>query len=310
MADGPAIDGSALVLSHWPNSGTPWSLKRDLSAEIAFAYLDDESAHVDPAAVTAVTNDHLDVDGFVSVFVLTHPDAAQERRELLTQVAAAGDFACRASDTAANIAFAIGGARAVAGKASVADQYRGLLDAFVDIADSPREHEALWREERDTVDAHQRALDAGDIRIEEPRGTNLAIVWLPEGWPGGGTQRGVLQRDTPVHPMAVHRRTERWQIAYVDPYRRDYRLVYRFESWVQLMSRTAGRVDLRPAAAALTRAEPNGGEWIANGRKTFIAWLRRRDSGPSDLGPEQFVTTVIDTLANAPITWTPYDARG
>jgi hypothetical protein len=320
MADGPASPGCRLVLSHWPQSTTPWPLKADLSSEIAFAYLDDPTFHVDDD-VRWVTNDHLDVDGFVSVYVLSHPEEAQERRDLLIEVAAAGDFAARCSDRAANIAFAIGSMRDLTvstlprstfiGSADevAAHHYAALLPQFTALVDDIDSHAGLWRDERSALEHAERALDAGEIRIEEVPDSELAIVWLPPAWPGGGVQRGVLQRDTPVHPLAVHRRTDRWQVAYVDAARRDYRLVYRFESWVQLLSKPAGRADLRPVAKELQAIDPAGGDWIAGGRKTFLAWLKRRDGGPSGLTADQFVSTVVDGLVGAPITWTPYDPK-
>ena len=317
LADGTATDGTVLVLSHWPNSGTPWPLKADLSAQIAFAYLDDRSAHVD---VPWVTNDHLDVDGFVSVFALAHPEQALDRRELLVEVAAAGDFACRCSDRAANVAFAIGAQRdpvaSTLPRSSflgtpadvAAAHYELLLPQFVDLVDAIDDLADLWGAERATLDEAERAFDEGSIRIDDVPEADLAIVWIPDDWPGGGVQRGVLQRDTPVHPMAVHRRTDRWRVAYIDRVRRDYRLIYRFESWVQLISATAGRADLRPAARALTAADPEPGDWIAGGRKTFLAWLKRR-SGPSGLTAEEFVDIVVASLRDEPITWSPYDPR-
>lgn len=111
-----------------------------------------------------------------------------------------------------------------------------------------------------------------------------------------------------MHPIAIHRRTNRWRIAYVDPTRRDFRLVYRFESWVQLISEPAGRADLRPIAAALTAADPAPGDWIANSRKTFLAWLRRRQ-GESAMEAKRFIDIVVEGLRDAPITWSPYDPR-
>jgi peptidylprolyl isomerase len=319
LADGTPTDGTVLVLSHWPHSGTPWPLKADLSTEIAFRYLDAPEHHVD---VPWVTNDHLDVDGFVAVHALARPEEALARRELLVEVAAAGDFADRCSDRAADIAFAIGAQRdpaastlprrSFAGSPAevAAAHYELLLDGFADLADRIGDFEHLWGPERRTLDEAERALDAGAVRIEDVPEADLAVVWLPDGWPGGGVQRGVLQRDTPVHPMAIHRRTPRWRVAYVDRARRDYRLVSRFESWVQLTSAKAGRADLRPLASDLTALDPSPGDWIANGRKTFLAWLRRRDGSPSGLDAEAFVARCVEHLRSAPISWSPYDPEG
>jgi hypothetical protein len=317
MADGPPLPGSKLVLSHWPDSGTPWPLKADLSAEIAFNYLDAPEWHVD---VPWVTNDHLDVDGFVTVFALCHPAAALERRTTLIEVAAAGDFACRCSNRAANVAFAIGAMRDPAVSALPVESFRGsasdvaaahyelLLPRFVDLVDRIDDHEELWRDERETLDRADRAFDSGELRIDDVPTADLAIVWIPHGW-DPGTQRGVLQRHTPVHPMAVHRRTDRWRVAYVNPTDHMFRLGYRFESWVQLTTARAGRADLRPLATALTAADPAPGDWIANGRKTFLAWLRRRDDGPSGLDADSFLQIVTNVLSATEISWRPYDPR-
>ena len=60
VVDGAANESTALTLSHWPGAPTPVELKRDVSAEIAFAYLDAPCEHA-PAEI--VTNNHFDVDG-------------------------------------------------------------------------------------------------------------------------------------------------------------------------------------------------------------------------------------------------------
>ena len=76
VVDGSAQAGTELVLSHWPGAATPDILRADLSAEIAFNYLDHPELHVD---APYVTNNHFDQDGLVAVFALTQPEAAQAR---------------------------------------------------------------------------------------------------------------------------------------------------------------------------------------------------------------------------------------
>ena len=71
IVDGAANESTLLTLSHWPQSGTPWALKDDLSAQIVFRYLDQPAFHV---AVDAVSNNHFDEDGLISLFALLHPD--------------------------------------------------------------------------------------------------------------------------------------------------------------------------------------------------------------------------------------------
>ena len=65
VVDGSAQAGTILTLSHWPGAATPDALRRDLSAEIAFAYLDHPELRVD---AEFVTNNHFDQDGLVAAF--------------------------------------------------------------------------------------------------------------------------------------------------------------------------------------------------------------------------------------------------
>ena len=124
LVDGATRAGSVLTLSHWPQSPTPAALARDLSAGIVFAFLHASqgrlprrsgrssvavrAAIVAAGRAEAVTNDHFDEDGLVSVFAMTEPEIALRNEELLLDVASCGDFGGVSSRTAARIAFAIG----------------------------------------------------------------------------------------------------------------------------------------------------------------------------------------------------------
>ena len=110
LVDGAARPGSVLTLSHWPQSPTPPALARDLSAQIVFAFLHATRGEVAPgdgapgrggrgrsggvgirsaiAAVSraeAVTNDHFDEDGVVSVFSMAEPDVALRHEGCLSR---------------------------------------------------------------------------------------------------------------------------------------------------------------------------------------------------------------------------------
>ncbi|QDV06548.1 hypothetical protein Poly30_20580 [Planctomycetes bacterium Poly30] len=86
--------GGGLHLAHWPGNHTPDELRRDLSTEIAFAFLalseGERDALLNGAEVIALN--HYDTDGICALFVLVRPDEALERRELLVETAASGDF--------------------------------------------------------------------------------------------------------------------------------------------------------------------------------------------------------------------------
>jgi len=67
IVDGSANAHTTLTLSHWPRSGTPLEYRDDLSAQIAFRFLDHPRGY-EPAEI--VSNNHFDEDGLVSVFAL------------------------------------------------------------------------------------------------------------------------------------------------------------------------------------------------------------------------------------------------
>ena len=104
VVDGAAAAATVLTLSHWPNSGTPETLRADTSAEIVFKYLDAPAMHVD---VSAASNNHFDEDGLIGIFALTRPDLAARWRALLVEIARAGDFGICRSRNAARIAFVL-----------------------------------------------------------------------------------------------------------------------------------------------------------------------------------------------------------
>jgi len=104
VVDGSPNNHTLLTLSHWPKSGTPSDLKADTSAEIAFKYLDSPRFHV---SCDAVTNNHFDQDGLVGVFILIDPTEASRHRDLLIDIASAGDFGVFKTRVAARINFAI-----------------------------------------------------------------------------------------------------------------------------------------------------------------------------------------------------------
>ena len=104
IVDGTANDRTLITLSHWRRSGTPSDLMADTSTAIVFNYLDRPDLHV---AADVVSNNHFDEDGLVGIYALLEPEVAACRRDLLIDVAQAGDFGVFKSRRAARIAFAI-----------------------------------------------------------------------------------------------------------------------------------------------------------------------------------------------------------
>lgn len=77
-----------LELSHWRPNRTLPQYRAGTSAEICYRFLDDPP----PGAWTAAVNNHVDVDGILSVYVLIHSEHALQHRRTIIQAAEMGDF--------------------------------------------------------------------------------------------------------------------------------------------------------------------------------------------------------------------------
>lgn len=262
ICDGTTRRSTVLTLSHWPDSGTPPELMADLSAEITLKYLQSPEHHVD---VDAVSNDHFDLDGFMSVWAMVHPEAALADPSLVVEVARAGDFACTTDRRAARIAFALGSFRRDGEKPT--ERFHELLPRFGDLAEHIEDHIDLWRDEDDQLEATEAALADGTISIDENVELDLAIVSIDPSVSLWGEHRFSILGRSPCHPIPLHNRTERFRILYRQG---DWvGLVNRFESWVQYQSRRVlPRVDLTTLAAELSAIDDH--EWT-------YAWPRVRN---------------------------------
>lgn len=95
------VDGSfggapsgGLHLAHWPGNRTPPELRRDLSTEIAFAFLDLDATRREELTrgCEALVLNHYDTDGVCALLVLSRPEVARPHRSFLHEIAASGDF--------------------------------------------------------------------------------------------------------------------------------------------------------------------------------------------------------------------------
>ncbi|HVX14666.1 MAG TPA: DUF6687 family protein [Pirellulales bacterium] len=81
-------DGNDLELSHWRPNRTPVEYRAGTSTEICFRFLDDPR----PGPWTVAVNNHVDVDGILSVYVLVHRETARLHRQIIVEAAEMGDF--------------------------------------------------------------------------------------------------------------------------------------------------------------------------------------------------------------------------
>lgn len=79
---------SDLELSHWRPNRTPPEYRAGTSTEICFRFLDNPR----PGSWTVAVNNHVDVDGILSVYALVHSEHALAHRQALIEAAEMGDF--------------------------------------------------------------------------------------------------------------------------------------------------------------------------------------------------------------------------
>lgn len=290
VVDGTGTPASAIVLSHWKGAGTPPALKDDLSTQIAFRYLDAPELHVE---VDAVSNNHFDEDGLCGIYAIIDPDAARARRDLIVDVASAGDFdTCRSRD-AARISFAIAAyedeERSPLDSETLALPYPQLaaalheetLPVFPLMLADPEKFRDLWEDEDARLSADEVRVERGAITLEERPEVDLTIVRLHDGgdWP---------------HAMAVHNKTQRFRVAEVAGAR--FRLRYRYETWVDFASRpVAPRVDLAPLAGRLNEIESNG-TWTFEGVDALTPQLRLSGTEESSIAGDRWLAETLSFL--------------
>jgi hypothetical protein len=298
IVDGYPTNGTVLTLSHWPDSGTPGPFSDDLSTQIVFNYLDG-SERVD---ADLVSNNHFDQDGLCGIYALINPEQAASQRDLLIDVASAGDFATFRDRNAARIAIAIAAyetdeaspiARELAGKpygAQTSTLYRQLLGVLPQMLENPDGYRAFWEAGDARIDESEKAIASGTVTVTERHDIDLATVIVPEDYPDANDN----EWSGGVHPMALHNETQRHRILVQRGNR--YRLRYRYETWVKFTSRpVTPRVDLAPLAERLSEEEKDG-RWRFEGVDQITPSLHLEEDEESSIPPQRFRALVEEFL--------------
>ena len=313
VVDGSPNDATVLTLTHWPGFPQPAGFHFDLSAEMAYHYVDEPIAH-SPADI--VTNNHFDQDGLVGVHALVDPVPSFANRPLLLDIAAAGDFATFHDRRAARASMVIA-AYADPGRSPIAgrlvgpydDQcvvlYEETLPLLVPMAvDGQRFHE-LWADEDAQLTESAEAIAKGTVTIEEVPDVGLAVVTIPASERSRSGHRFAGESFDGVHPMALHGATDCLRLLIV--HGRRYQFVDRYETWVQFRSRpTLPRVDMRPLVDRLMDAERGSGVWTADSPGSLTPTLRV--DSESTVASDVVRNLVIDHLRQSPPAWNPYVA--
>jgi hypothetical protein len=312
ILDGSPAPGTVLTVTHWPGYPPPAGIEDDLSAQMAFRLL--ERPDLVPGEAEAVSNNHYDQDGLVSVYALVAPDDALRRRRFLEDVASAGDFALSRNRGAARVSMVLA---ALAGGDGLPADYAertavlfdDLLGRLPELCDHVDRHHDLWGDEDATLAASDAAFEDGRAVVEERPDVDLAVVTVAEDAPSSGGHRFGSDWVSGLHPMAVNARTERLAVARLRGRRYDVEL--RYEGWVQMQSRPVRpRRDLTPLAARLQDEETGDAVWSATPVSAILPRLHLSDGQESSIAPDRFVELLTDHLATAPPAWDPYAPKG
>jgi hypothetical protein len=269
VVDGAAQQDTVLALSHWPGSGSPSKFRADTSTEIVLNYLAAPGARKKYApGVEAVSNNHFDEDGLCSVWAMVYPKAALKMRDLLVDVATAGDFNVYRRPQAAKVVFTIrtytdpetspvvGDLQGDDGTGST--RYRTLLPLLQGFLDETDRYGPFWDTEWSAMLRSKTAMVMGEIELREIPHVDLAVAEAPET----------------LHPMVLYNSTERLRVLTALPggY---YCLRYRYETWVQYASRPVmPRVDLSPLLPRLQDLERGKGTWTFGGNAAITPALQ------------------------------------
>jgi len=315
IVDGSGTDHTVLTLSHWPKSRSPLELRGDTSTAIVFNYLDTPKLHIE---AEAVSNNHFDEDGLVGIFALLQPVVAQRHRDLLVDVAQAGDFGVFERRHAARIAFVLSAYadpessplpaglfnRPYADLAS--ELYAQTLDVLPRLITGVEDYRRLWESEDAKLTASEELINRGLITIEEQTDLDLAVVRLPEELPRQRVHRFTQRRLAECHPFALHNKTTCSRLLLLQGRRAE--LQYRYESWVQFASRRpAPRVDLSELASELSLEETTGGRWVFDGVDQITPKLHVEGSGQTSVPIDMIVKRIEHHLRTGRSAWDPYD---
>lgn len=286
VVDGSPNPGTVLCLTHWPGIPYPPHLAHDHSAGIAFRYLDSGATDAE-----IVTNNHFDQDGLMATFALSNPAVAVPNRALVEDVASAGDFAVFRDRRAARVSTVI------ASWATGSDSaYPAALERLPHLLEHVDDYRDIWAENDAALTASEAAIASGAVTITEDADLDLAVVH-GDGRRGHRFAHQVFEG---VHPMALHNATERTAILLVHGGR--YSFTYRYETWVQYVSRSVRqRRDLRPLAERLSEADEVA--WRADDVGGLTPQLTHE--GGSSLAPDEVAAAVREHLRTAPPAFDP-----
>jgi hypothetical protein len=239
---------------------------------------------------------------------MLNPKLALEQRELLVDVATAGDFSTYRRPQAAKVVYTIR-SYANAETSPLADElegddgsgssrYQALLPLLEDFLDETDRYGPYWNEEWSSMLKSKTAMVMGEVDLREVPHVDLAVAESPEF----------------LHPMVLYNNTERLRVLTALP-GGHYQLRYRYETWVQFASRPVmPRVDLAPLLPRLQELEQEKVQWTFDGIASITPMLRPLGADGQPAASGLALETLLDELVayyereqdSVALQWDPY----
>ncbi|WP_296618815.1 DUF6687 family protein [Marivirga sp.] len=244
-------------LSHWRGAPVPKDCEADTSTEIVLKAIQNKLPELDKEYVT---NNHYDIDGFLGVWAVFHPEKALEHYNLLTEMAQIGDFreinfdysdwkkalklVCWLNKEEADLFYPPFGAPEIAEKEMEAcvPKYLHFLDAFSNVIDLPIE-EVPDTKEYSLVLSHlgkitqQATLE--DIRMQ------------------------IVHAEEPLHYYAFYSQSQSADIVMsIYPDNR-YELEFKYTTWINTTRQHFPRISMEKLCDQLNELEKSEKKWEA-----------------------------------------------
>ncbi|MBW3130569.1 DUF6687 family protein [Hymenobacter profundi] len=258
--------GSALTLAHWRGAATPTPLRDDTSAGSVLRALHQPATP--GLEAHAVSANHFDVDGFVGVWSLLHPELALRHEHLLRLVATLGDFReINWHDPQANHALQLvcwlnaeekarfyepfgAPARRRREDEASAEKFAWFLPRFAAVLENPVSERAVWLPEYERVQQAAAIMQSPATRLTPYPEIGLMVVRTPE----------------PLPYYALFGPTAGFDMVLSLYDNQRYEFEYKYTTWIDLESRpTLPRLPLDALANRLNALEQTTRRWTHDG---------------------------------------------
>ncbi|QNE38496.1 hypothetical protein F1C16_02470 [Hymenobacter sp. NBH84] len=258
--------GAALTLAHWRGAATPTPLRDDTSAGSVLRALHQPA--MPGLEAQAVSANHFDVDGFVGVWSLLHPELALRHEHLLRLVATLGDFReIDWHDPQANHALQLvcwlnaeekarfyepfgAPARRRREDEASAEKFAWFLPGFAAVLENPTSERAVWLPEYERVQQAAAIMQSPATRLTPYPEIGLMVVRTPE----------------PLPYYALFGPTAGFDMVLSLYDNQRYEFEYKYTTWIDLESRpTLPRMPLDTLANRLNALEQTTRRWTHDG---------------------------------------------